>query len=95
MTQKALFTAAKGTFGRLDVEFLLAKAPEHLPNILEMLLQGRAIAEEVVHIDHHRTMQRAGGGWDSASHGGGSGVGLVPLLTKAARHGAIHDPHEH
>ena len=94
MAQEAQLLATQRALGGLDIKLLLTQDRKYLPDIRKMLLQGRAVAEEVVHIDHHRPMQRAGGPRDTASRGGARRRGLAPRLAKPASHGRIHDPHE-
>ena len=56
MTQEAQLLTAEGALGSLDVELLLPQYGEHLPHVAKMLSQRRAIAQEVIHVHHHRQM---------------------------------------
>jgi len=95
MVEEAQFTATKRAFGGLDEKLLLAKDRKLLPDVGEMLLQGRAEAEEVVHVDHYGPVERTRSPRDPCwCSDRGAGQRRVSR-SEAPSHGGVHDAHEH
>ncbi len=99
VSEEAELLTAEGALGSLDVEPLLPEDREDLADILQVLLERRAVAEHIVHIHHHRAVQGPASAGDAASPSR-----RIPcrrrratrgVAAEALGHGAIHDPHEH
>jgi hypothetical protein len=59
MAKEPKLAAPKLAFRGLDVELLLTEDGQDFANVLKMLFEGRAVTEEIVHIDHNRAVKWA------------------------------------